>query len=421
MLNLRRIVVRSERLIYRIAALPIAFRAHFFRSPDMPALELRRAVARRFWHAEALHEGAELVAALLLWPVALIGAMMWFTARNGGMVSRRDGRPILAQCADQLRLYFSAGILAPWYYIFSLYDDGDSRAPTFLQRAETKWGVYLLLRPAAASPLGKKKAFADRCAEHGVRCVPDLLSLDPTDGPRSDLALPDRDLFVKPARGRGGRGAERWDRVGPFQYKGPDDEALTDRTLIERLASRARGMPLLVQPRLEPHSSLADLTAGALPTARLLTCLDERANPEVMAAVFRMSIGVNRTVDNIHAGGIACGIELGSGMLGKASNLGSDARLGWLSRHPDTGAVIEGRSLPFWPEVKALAVLAHQAFADRIMIGWDLAILEDGPIVIEGNGGPDMDLMQRFMRTGFCRHRFADLLTFHLRQRGLAA
>jgi hypothetical protein len=140
-----------------------------------------------------------------------------------------------------------------------------------------------------------------------------------------------------------------------------------------------------------------------------------------MAAVFRMSIGANRTVDNIHAGGIACAVALDSGALGQASNLGSDARLGWLSRHPNTHAPIEGRVLPYWPEVKHLAVQAHGAFADRIMIGWDIGILEDGPIVVEGNGGPDMDLMQRFMRIGFCRHRFGDLLTWHLKQRGLAA
>jgi hypothetical protein len=75
--------------------------------------------------------------------------------------------------------------------------------------------------------------------------------------------------------------------------------------------------------------------------------------------------------------------------------------------------------LPHWDEVKALAVRAHAAFAGRLMIGWDIAITEDGPVVIEGNRGPDMDLMQRFMETGFCsHHRFGELIAHHLMERG---
>jgi hypothetical protein len=57
------------------------------------------------------------------------------------------------------------------------------------------------------------------------------------------------------------------------------------------------------------------------------------------------------------------------------------------------------------------------------MIGWDIGIADDGPIVIEGNSGPDMDLMQRFMERGFCHeHRFSELLAYHLRaRRGVAS
>jgi glutathione synthase/RimK-type ligase-like ATP-grasp enzyme len=132
-----------------------------------------------------------------------------------------------------------------------------------------------------------------------------------------------------------------------------------------------------------------------------------------------MSIGANRTVDNIHAGGLACAVSLDEGTLELASNLGSDARLGWHSVHPTTGARIEGTRLPFWNEVKALAVKAHKTVEGRIIIGWDIAIAEDGPIVIEGNRGPDMDLMQRFMETGFCGpHRFGELIAHHLVMRG---
>ena len=110
-------------------------------------------------------------------------------------------------------------------------------------------------------------------------------------------------------------------------------------------------------------------------------------------------------------------IDIHSGTLGKASNLGSDARVGWFSTHPDTGAQIEGRVLPRWEDVKSLAAAAHQHFSDRVVIGWDIAILNDGPILVEGNGNPDLDILQRFMPVGFREHRFGELLAHHLRAR----
>jgi hypothetical protein len=174
----------------------------------------------------------------------------------------------------------------------------------------------------------------------------------------------------------------------------------------------------MVQPRLCVHPDLLSLTAGALPTIRVLTCLNEEREPEVMAAMLRTSFGKNVTVDNLHAGGIGALVDLASGALSRASNLGSDARLGWFSAHPDTGAAIEGRIVPCWQETKALAVAAHRQFNDRVVVGWDIAILGDGPIFIEGNGNPDLDILQRFMRVGLREHRFAKLLAFHLRLRG---
>ena len=222
---------------------------------------------------------------------------------------------------------------------------------------------------------------------------------------------------MKPSRGRGGRGAERWDTTGPGAFSSPAGEHLSANELLRRLAARSRREPLIVQARLRAHPDLLKLTAGALPTVRVLTCLNTKLEPEVMAAMLRTSFGKNTTVDNLHAGGIGALIDLKTGKLSRASNLGSDARLGWFSAHPDTGAQIEGSSVPCWDAVKALAIDAHRQFDDRVVIGWDIAVLEDGPILIEGNGNPDLDILQRFMRIGLREHRFAQLLAHHMRDR----
>src|SRR5205807_8588639 len=116
------------------------------------------------------------------------------------------------------------------------------------------------------SPLNDKSRFARYCAERGIRCIPVLALVD---GKSPAAGLPDQDLFVKPASGRGGTGAERWDNVAAGVFAGPDGERLTGDELTTRLTERSRHAPLVVQPRLRPHSGLADLTTGALPTARV--------------------------------------------------------------------------------------------------------------------------------------------------------
>jgi hypothetical protein len=405
---------RAERLIYRVAGLPVAL-AVMLAGPDACAAHpLRSAFARRYWHPDGAAEWGELVAAAILWPVALVAASAWFTARNGAVVRRRSGKTLRAQLGEQLILYFSDGVLAPWYYIFSLHNEGEERAPTFIQRFETKTCYFRTLKTRKGTPLNDKSRFAEYCAGHGIRCVPSLMHLA---GDMPSQPLPDQDLFVKPSTGRGGRGAERWDRVAPLSFEGPGAERLSGDALLARLVERSRERPLIVQPRLSPHPELAEITAGALPTARILTCLNADGEPEVMASMVRTSFGANKTVDNLHAGGIGALVDVESGMLSKASNLGSDAHLGWFSAHPDTGAPIEGKKLPCWEQAKALAVAAHRQFSDRVVIGWDIAILEDGPIVVEGNGNPDLDILQRFMRTGLREHRLAELLAWHLQRR----
>lgn len=410
--------LHAERLVYRAAGLPIALSALWVAASGGDpgdAFPFDLTFASQFWHPQDASDFLELIIATAALPVALPASIIWFTARNGPEIRRRSGKSLTRQVRDQLRLYASAGVLPPWYYVFSLHDDSCSaRARTFLQRFETKPFIFPRLKARGGSPLNDKAEFAEYCHAKGIPCVETLMLID---GAVPHCSLPDRDLFVKHNKGRGGRGAERWDKVAPDSFEAPDGERLSGSALVQRLAAKSRESALVVQPRLVAHAGLNELTTGALPTVRVVTCLNEGNRPEFIGAVFRMAIGGNVTVDNLHAGGIAAAVDLESGRLSHATNLGSDARLGWLSHHPDTGAQIEGRTLPLWQEVKELALTAHRLFDDRVVIGWDIAMLNEGPILVEGNGNPDMDIIQRFMTTGLRAQRFGELLDHHLQLR----
>jgi hypothetical protein len=407
----------AERIVYRVAGLPVALASLITSSATDETEPLLSTFSWSFWHPDGPSDWAELLVGIAVSPVAVLLASAWYIWRNGSVVRRRSGKGVAVQFAEHLKLYLSAGVLPPWYYIFSLHDDGARRAKTFIHRFETKRCFFPLLKPRKGTPLNDKSRFAEYCRERGIRCVPTLMYLN---GKAPSGELPNCDIFVKPSNGRGGRGAERWDLVAPSVYASPSGERLSGQDLLCRLQSRSQRRPLLIQPRLLTHPNLAEITSGALPTLRVLTCLDEDNQPEVIAAMIRTSFGKNKTVDNLHAGGIGALVDLHSGALSKSSNLGSDARLGWFSDHPDTGATIDGRIVPYWNEAKHLAAAAHQHFDDRVVVGWDIAIVRDGPIFIEGNGNPDLDILQRFMPTGFRTHRFAQLLIHHLHHQELA-
>ena len=409
---------------YRIAGLPIAVRNGVGRRGTAPERVIRRAYARRYWSPRDWSERAQLALALVAWPFVLIGLQIAFTLRNGGDAARRSRRPIPRQLLDQLRLYLAAGVLPPWYYIFELHRrPATSNARDYFYRWESKGGILRLLTEGDRTPsseLYDKAEFAEQCRRHQIRTPPVLaVFINGQTHLRADAVELETDLFVKPIEGRGGKGAERWDLIKPGSYSPPGGECLSFDELIVRSAEKSRTAPLLAQQRLRNHPELGPLNNGALSTVRILTCLNEAGEPEIVGAAMRMAIGGNHVVDNLHAGGIAAAVELETGVLGPASNLGADCRLGWMDCHPVSGARIKGTQLPMWDEVRDFAVRTHRAFADRLLVGWDIAITADGPILVEGNGCPDLDIMQRFVRHGVMAARLGVLLAFHVSQMGL--
>jgi hypothetical protein len=129
-----------------------------------------------------------------------------------------------------------------------------------------------------------------------------------------------------------------------------------------------------------------------------------------------MAIGGNSVVDNFHQGGIATHVDLATGRIGAASDMGIKPGVGWREVHPVSGKRFCGRQLPIWPEVLDAACRIHAAFPERIVVGWDVAMLADGPCIVEGNGRPDLDIHQRVERRPLGNDRISHLLAWNLEQ-----
>jgi hypothetical protein len=402
----------------------------FFRARRQPADFIYYAYARHLWRQRTLFNYGVLALLLPFWPLIFVGAWCKFTLRAGPKVRRLTGKGIVRQTLEQLSLALIQSISPEKYYNFDLYDDARrARAGEHIIRFVFKGGVHSLIAQAQAAQgqdatkktMNDKLAFDNRCHAHGVRSIGSICSVD-RDGALTwadgvEPVLPERDLFIKPLKGKGGRGCERWDHVGQGRWRryGAGDLA-SGGELIAHLQRQAKagGKAMLVQKRAVNHPELQDLCGAALSSMRIMSIRAPDGGIEVLFAVFKISGPGGSVVDNFHAGGFVCKVDMETGELGAATDWGIKQPGRWLETHPATGAQIAGRVLPLWRETVEVVRRGHLAFADRVAVAWDVSITDDGPRIIEGNNQFGLDMVQRTHRVPAGNSRFCELYAWHI-------
>ena len=141
----------------------------------------------------------------------------------------------------------------------------------------------------------------------------------------------------------------------------------------------------LYQERIRQHPALDVLNPASLNTIRIDSFIDEEGNIHVLSGYIRMSLD-NNYVDNIGSGGCYVAIDIDNGRLMKYSytDFKKDGVLRSTS-HPVTGTVFEGFQLPYMHEIRDLVKKAAVMIPGLRLIGWDVAISPEGPVLIEGN------------------------------------
>ncbi|HAF41439.1 MAG TPA: hypothetical protein DCG90_06710 [Sphingobium sp.] len=334
-------------------------------------------------------------------------------------VPRRDENSLLAAYHGGLRRHWLPGARALAHLLARTGRGGWSSAerlllPDAVRRAglsmRDRKGLHRLLNPAAfpvaANPLKNKQLFAQRAEQAGL---PVASGWNPTREALGSWLARETDIIAKPSFRSKGQGVARFRRIGG-DWHGAEG-AIADAALQARLGAmwQAGGV---IQRRLPTHAALAELSPCALPTLRVVTCLDETGVPEVCGLALRLSAGGARPVDNFNAGNLVLGID-DQGRCGTAWLGGGDQRLSH-DRHPLTGAAIAGTTVPDLAEALALARRAHPAFPGFTVIGWDVGLTSDGPVLIEGNWNPGTDILQLVSGQGLAETRLGALYRHHL-------
>ncbi|MBI2255413.1 MAG: hypothetical protein HYU58_12395 [Proteobacteria bacterium] len=383
------------------------------------AARLHKLHYRAIWRSLSAPRCLEMAFLLLCWPFLLMPRIIEMTRRNGAMVKARTGKSLARQMSEQMWLAARFGFRPQAYYTMEFFrPERAAQAGDYIHRYVVKDGLYRRIKRKIVSPLTDKVGFARFCKAHELPAAALEMSLVDGKIESGSAPLPAADLFVKRTRGRGGARSELWlYENGRYHMRGGGE--LDGPALIDRLIDLSQREPYIVQRRHINHPLIADLSPGALATVRVVTLIDEKGGFEVVRAVFRMGTSEKSIVDNFHAGGVAAPVDLATGALGRATDFGLAPSLGWVDIHPATGARITGRVLPQWDEIAALARRAHAAFADRVVIGWDIAITASGMLLVEGNGAPDVDNIQRPHGTPLGLSRYGALMDWHLLGGGL--
>ncbi|MDD2180820.1 MAG: sugar-transfer associated ATP-grasp domain-containing protein [Bacilli bacterium] len=143
------------------------------------------------------------------------------------------------------------------------------------------------------------------------------------------------------------------------------------------------------------NSKWGKINPGSVNTLRVMTfAIDGKV--DIFFTVARIGVG-DSVVDNFHAGGISALVDVEKGILvGK----GYTKKLETFTHHPLSNVEINGYKIPYFEEIKDLVKKAALVNDKIHVVGWDVAITENGPLIIEGNRGPGWDIVQVTLNKG---------------------
>ena len=163
-------------------------------------------------------------------------------------------------------------------------------------------------------------------------------------------------------------------------------------SLVELSKKLKRGI-WIVQDRIKSHQDIQKISSSALNTTRIVTVLDGQ-RPVYLTGFQAFSVK-NAPTDSWDKGSLYVGIDTNKGCLKEYgySNL-SDTQIGMLREHPGSKVRFAGYSIPFLNEAVQLCLNAHKLLYFHFLLGWDVAITDEGPLIVEANENPCMNAVQ---------------------------
>ena len=323
----------------------------------------------------------------LCWPLAslLEARRVAFYALPGAISGRSRVRLALDAWLHALR----HNICPTEYIAYRLFDGGDHPPEAWLSEVESgSLTVALAERPVIALAQDKH-AFRGFCEGLGIAAVPTLAlySGGRAAEPFAGGGPPERDLVVKPRNGACARGLEPWrHEAGGYRrmtdaegYLVSNGQRLSGEAFAAHVAALSdAGDEMLVQPRLVPHPLLSALSGQGMPAIRVITGMWPDGAVEIVCALFQRP-DPNGFASQAGTYGL---VDCDTGRIEEPTPAQCEPVFRLVTADP----ALSGLVLPDWGVVVGALTKAHAGFPGRApLIGWDVALTDGGPVLLEAN------------------------------------
>ena len=311
-----------------------------------------------------------------------MGKLKYLIARIAGMnyrqmfskideVHEKSGKCKLFIFIDMVYcgLVYQAGYMD--YWLFEMYNLNRAQRKTILTRGMNNAFIKRYNDPEYMPEIENKLKFAHNFADFLHRGWLDMTTA--TEAQLEEFVKKYPVFMAKPVDGMCGKGIEK---INAAEFDG---------NLYEHLQSFN---PAILEECVVQHKDLMALHPCSVNTCRVIT-FTQGSTTNVVAAYLR--IGNGRHVDNFNNGGMVVPIEEDTGViiypaLDKHNNL--------YDVHPMTNVPIKGFQIPLWDEVLEIVKKAGQVVPQVGIVGWDVCVTDNGPLLIEGNDFPGHDIYQ---------------------------
>lgn len=179
-----------------------------------------------------------------------------------------------------------------------------------------------------------------------------------------------------------------------------------DRTIPKaNLVCSLIGQDILLEELIIQHNQMC-FGNKSVNTLRVNTILDSNGEVHIVKTSLRCGVG-NSLVDNYCAGGVVYPVN---SEYGRVEGPGGNSIKGQaVFIHPCTEFFMIGREIPYWEEVVDLVKKAAIHLPQVRFIGWDVAITQKGPVLVEGNTRPGAQLIEY---QGFDKGKYRKMLSY---------
>lgn len=172
-------------------------------------------------------------------------------------------------------------------------------------------------------------------------------------------------IIVKPIDGEGGKGIEK------YEYINDEESKIVYSSLLFK-------KQLLVEQCIKQHPDMNKLYNKSVNTLRMFTFYKD-GQAYFLQAILK--VGNGGVVDNFSSGGMYTYVDDEGTVYAEAI----DQMDNKYYKHPISNETIVGFKVPMFKEAVGMVKEAAKVVPEMGYIGWDVAISEDGPVLVEGN------------------------------------